>query len=293
MDFFRAERPTGDMVCSYKDFEVALSDGTKLLGCVFNYVTVRRLASAYVELFLKEDDPGRAAGLIAGMRDRFLANPEFLLPQAMRNNEIKTRQNAEDVHVRYNQLPILPCFTVYPTARLDLSTKELLLSRWKEKGVELVIYDQNYVDAHHRKLRPYAFICHDSRDKESVAKPLAARLKSDVGTVWYDEYSLTVGDSLREGIEKGLKQSDRCIMILSKAFLQNEGWVRREFDSIYTREIVEKQRVMLPIWVDVTARDLYEYSPILADRVGTRWDTGIDEVVSNLARALRNSKPNP
>jgi hypothetical protein len=129
--------------------------------------------------------------------------------------------------------------------------------------------------------------CHAFTDKEAIARPLAERLRERVGTIWYDEYSLRVGDSLRESIENGLKRSDRCVIILSKAFLKNQGRAKREFDSIYTREIVEKRKVILPVWVDVSRDNLYQYSPILADRVGVMWSEGIDSVVAKLATSLR------
>jgi TIR domain len=286
-DLFDAERPTGDMVSRYKDWELPLSDGTKLTGRVTNYVVVRRLGVAYCELYLNVGEPGRCAGIIKALLEPFAADPQFFLPEAMRNNEIKIRRNDHDVKVRYNQLPVMPTFAIYASARLDLSIKEALVDTWGSRGIELTIMDQNYVDAHERKLRPYAFICHAFTDKEAIARPLAERLRESVGTIWYDEYSLRVGDSLRESIENGLKRSDRCVIILSKAFLKNQGWAKREFDSIYTREIVEKRKVILPVWVDVSRDNLYQYSPILADRVGVMWSEGIDSVVAKLATSLR------
>jgi hypothetical protein len=38
-------------------------------------------------------------------------------------------------------------------------------------------------------------------------------------TVWYDEFSLKVGDSLRESIEKGIKECKKCILILTQNYL--------------------------------------------------------------------------
>jgi hypothetical protein len=286
-DLFDAERPTGDFVCSYHDWELPLSDGTKLTGCISHYVVVRRFGAAYFELYLNVNDPARCAGIIKGLLEPFVANRQFLLPEAMRNNEIRIRRNEQDVKVRYNQLPVMPSFTVYPCARLDLSIKETLVEMWRSKGIELIVMDQNYVDAHERTLRPYAFICHAFVDKKAIARPLAERLRAEVGTIWYDEYSLRVGDSLRESIENGLKRSDRCVIILSKAFLKNQGWAKREFDSIYTREIIERKKVILPVWVDVSRNNLYQYSPILADRVGVLWSEGLDSVVTKLAKSLR------
>ena len=51
--------------------------------------------------------------------------------------------------------------------------------------------------------RPQAFISHDFGDKEVVARPLAIALSKLRCPVWYDEFSLKIGESLRESIEKG------------------------------------------------------------------------------------------
>ncbi len=107
-----------------------------------------------------------------------------------------------------------------------------------------------------------------------------------MGPVWFDEYSLKVGDSLRERIEAGLKESHRCVLILTPNFLKNGGWSKREYNSIFTRELVEKEKVILPVWHGVTVKDVYEYSPILADRLAVQWALGKEEVARKLMQAI-------
>jgi hypothetical protein len=51
------------------------------------------------------------------------------------------------------------------------------------------------------------FICHASEDKEEVARPLAESLRERGYAVWFDEFELDVGDSLREAIDQGLATS--------------------------------------------------------------------------------------
>jgi hypothetical protein len=119
--------------------------------------------------------------------------------------------------------------------------------------------------------KPFAFISHDSRDKELIAKPIADRLSSQACFVWYDEYSLKVGDNLRESIEKGIKDSKKCILILTKNYLKNPGWGKKEFDSIFTREMIMNEHVVLPIWYDVTKEEVFEYSPSLAGTFALIW----------------------
>jgi len=104
-----------------------------------------------------------------------------------------------------------------------------------------------------------AFISHDSRDKEMFVRELAYELIKNHCMVWYDEFSLKVGDSLRVSIEKGLQEAKKCILVLSPNFLSNEGWGLAEFDSIFSREILEKKNVILPVWLNVTVKDVYKY----------------------------------
>jgi len=133
---------------------------------------------------------------------------------------------------------------------------------------------------------PVAFISHDARDKENIARPIALGLIKRVCPVWYDEFSLKVGDRLRESIEKGLKECRRCILIVSKNFLSNEGWTRAEFNSVFTREILEKRDVILPVWYGVTAKEVFEYCPSLADRFAVDWSLGEDQVIGKLHGAI-------
>jgi hypothetical protein len=153
-------------------------------------------------------------------------------------------------------------------------------------GHKLTFRSQDYVLERGRWERPRAFISHDSRDKARIAEPLAVQLQQLMCPVWYDQFSLRVGDSLRESIEKGLKECSKCVLILTPNFLSNGGWSKREYDSIFTREIVERQRVILPLWDGVSAPDVYEYSPILADRVAVQWSLGKEEVARRLFGAI-------
>jgi len=116
-----------------------------------------------------------------------------------------------------------------------------------------------------------AFISHDSKDKNLIARKLAQGLSSRLCPVWYDEYSLKIGDSLRESIEKGIKEVKKCIIILTPNFLNNPGWGKKEFNSIFTREMITQEKIVLPIWYNVSAKDIYEYSPSLADTVALIW----------------------
>ena len=64
------------------------------------------------------------------------------------------------------------------------------------------------------------FISHASKDKQEIAKPLAEALKKLNLNVWYDEFSLNIGDNIPQKIDDGLKNSKIGIVILSPTFFE-------------------------------------------------------------------------
>jgi len=130
-----------------------------------------------------------------------------------------------------------------------------------------------------------AFICHASEDKESFVRPLAKELRDKDLKVWYDEFSLKVGDSLRRSIDRGLSQSRFGIVVLSPSFFEKE-WPQRELDGLTAREI-HGVKVILPVWHNVSRADVVLYSPVLADRVGVLTNRGLDHVVAELIEVIQ------
>ena len=66
--------------------------------------------------------------------------------------------------------------------------------------------------------------------------------------------------------------------------LGNAGWPKAEFDSIFTREVLDKEDLVLPVWAGVSVRDVYAYSPGLANRLGIEWALGVEEVTRRLLK---------
>jgi hypothetical protein len=185
-------------------------------------------------------------------------------------------------------LGIPPSRRVFIYAETSFTEAEIagLIDAAGKIGHELQFRDAAYANRRTVLEKPLAFISHDSRDKESIARPIALNLQRKICPVWYDEFSLKVGDRLRESIETGLKECQRCILIVSKNFLANDGWTKNEFDSVFTREILERRDVILPVWHGVTAQEVYEYSPTLANRFAINWAEGKDQVVAKLHGAI-------
>lgn len=134
---------------------------------------------------------------------------------------------------------------------------------------------------------PYDFfVSHASEDKELFVRELASGLKEKGALVWYDEFTLKVGDSLRQNIDNGLKNSKFGIVILSEHFFK-KVWTNRELDGLTTLEVNGSVRI-LPIWHKVSKNEVARYSPTLADKVAL--NTGImtvEEIVLDLMELLK------
>lgn len=129
------------------------------------------------------------------------------------------------------------------------------------------------------------FISHASEDKEKIARPLAIALNSRGVSVWYDEFSLKLGDSLRQAIEAGLSRSRFGVVILSRHFFEKH-WPLQELNGLATRE-VNGHKVILPIWHNLGFDEVRTYSPILADRLAVRTKEGINQVVGKILEVIK------
>ena len=143
----------------------------------------------------------------------------------------------------------------------------------------------NDVPVKPRTVKYDVFVSHASEDKEEFVKPLVEALQGAGYKVWYDEFTLKVGDSLRRSIDNGLKNSRYGIVVFSNAFFA-KNWTQYELDGLVTREM-EGHKVMLPIWHMVSKNQVQNYSPTLADKkaINSSLST-IEEIVTQLAEVL-------
>ena len=128
------------------------------------------------------------------------------------------------------------------------------------------------------------FVSHASEDKAGFVRELADGLVEAGLKVWYDEFTLKVGDSLRRSIDRGLENSRYGIVVLSPAFLEKE-WPQKELDGLVGLE-TGGRKVILPVWHRIGAADVRKYSPTLADRVATTSEKGLAQVVADLLDAM-------
>lgn len=129
------------------------------------------------------------------------------------------------------------------------------------------------------------FISHASEDKDDIVRDLADALVGRNIKVWYDEFELKIGDSLRKSIDKGLTNSKYGIVILSPSFIK-KNWTEYELNGMVAREM-DGHKVILPIWHKITKDEVLKFSPTLADKMAlnTAIHT-IDDIVTQLQSLL-------
>lgn len=129
------------------------------------------------------------------------------------------------------------------------------------------------------------FISHATEDKAEIARPLHDALAAKGLRVWYDEFALKLGDSLRQSIDRGLARSLFGVVILSPHFFEKH-WPRQELNGLANRE-VEGERVILPVWHNIDAAGVRSNSPTLADRMAVSTSAGLDVVVQRIMEVAR------
>ncbi|HXM01978.1 MAG TPA: toll/interleukin-1 receptor domain-containing protein, partial [Chthoniobacterales bacterium] len=135
------------------------------------------------------------------------------------------------------------------------------------------------------KKRWDVFISHASEDKNSIAHSLAGALRDRGLEVWYDAFTLKLGDSLRSSIDRGLAQSRFGVVILSEHFFAKH-WPLQELNGLAAIE-VGGSKVILPVWHGVTREDVARHSPMLADKKAVSTDVGLERVVASILEVVR------
>lgn len=129
------------------------------------------------------------------------------------------------------------------------------------------------------------FISHAWEDKVAVVEPLVTQLMRRRVSVWYDEHSLQIGDSLRERIDEGLARARFGVVILSPSFFAKQ-WPKEELDGMFTRRTADGSYKILPVWHDVTKEDVAKFSPMLAGKLAANTSNGLQRVATQIQRAV-------
>jgi hypothetical protein len=136
-----------------------------------------------------------------------------------------------------------------------------------------------------------AFISYASEDRKDFVLLLAEKLRGIGLKIWFDEFCLRLGDSLREKIDYGLSNSDYGIVVLSHAFFSKK-WPQRELNALYSLEI-DGRAAILPIWKDISRDQVKKYSPLLADKYAAKAYDGIDYVAARLVEVIEPDNQYP
>lgn len=111
------------------------------------------------------------------------------------------------------------------------------------------------------------FISHAWEDKESFVDELVEELINLEICTWYDKERINWGDSMRERIDQGLRKSKFGIVVLSPNYIaEGKYWTKSELDGLFQMESINGKGI-LPIWHNLTKKQVIEYSPIIANRL--------------------------
>lgn len=156
----------------------------------------------------------------------------------------------------------------------------LELQKQKQLTQELDTSSSNYAQKNYD-----FFISHATEDKDEFVRPLAEKLNELGLKIWYDDFQLKIGDSLRRSIDNGLKNSKYGIVVLSSSFF-SKNWPQYELDGLVAKEL-SGVKVILPIWHKVTKDEVISYSPTLADKVALNSSMmSIDEIANELKQLI-------
>jgi hypothetical protein len=101
---------------------------------------------------------------------------------------------------------------------------------------------------------PKAFFCHSSADKTEFADRLAGDLRAAGVDVWYDQWEIAPGDSLRRKVDSGIEGATQFLALITPNSLKSE-WVQTELDAGMVKKIEGTCR-LIPVLAGVAVDDL-------------------------------------
>ncbi len=150
------------------------------------------------------------------------------------------------------------------------------------KDMTISATENTNLSNHNEDKRYDFFISYASEDGDEFVKPLADALVKEGFEVWFDAFCHKPGDSLRRSIDKGLRSSNRGLVVLSKHYIAKE-WPQKEFDALFSLEGTDGESLIIPLWHEISKNEVQRFSPMVADKkaILTAVNT-IDEIVEML-----------
>ncbi len=162
---------------------------------------------------------------------------------------------------------------------------DLLPSDLRELCIEKYTENEERVGEEENVQKYDYFISHASEDKEAVAEPLAKALEQMGATIWLDKYELSIGDSLRESIDDGLRYAKQGIVILSPIYFE-KFWTAKELNGLFAKAS-KGGKIILPIRHNISAAEVAERSALLADLFSLSTDK---YTIEEIAQAILQTK---
>jgi hypothetical protein len=132
---------------------------------------------------------------------------------------------------------------------------------------------------------PSVFVSYHYANKE-IAKRIAKELEGISNHVWIDDSEIMVGDSIKEKIEAGLKNSDYFLILLSDESSKSP-WVNAE-----VTKALSMGKLILPVKIDDSEAPELLKNIAYAD-LSTSFEKGIDRVKKTLIESSHNKAIQP
>ncbi len=134
---------------------------------------------------------------------------------------------------------------------------------------------------------PKVYLAHASEDKSRV-RPIAEYLMANGVEVWFDEWEIDLGDSLRQKMEEGLGAMTHFVVVLTETSI-TKPWVAKEIDVGLVRQVGGKSR-FVPLVVDL---DPAKLSPFLQAMLFQKIDPANETDLKGLVDRLHGVSRKP
>jgi TIR domain len=134
---------------------------------------------------------------------------------------------------------------------------------------------------------PKVYLAHASEDK-AVVRPLAKQLVANGIDVWFDEWEIEPGESLRQKMEEGLLAMTHFVVVLTPNAL-TKPWVSMEIDVGMVQKVGGESH-FVPLLVGVEPKEL---PPFLRTMLGVKIDPSDPNQVKELVDRLHGVSRKP
>ena len=134
---------------------------------------------------------------------------------------------------------------------------------------------------------PKVYLAHASEDKARV-RPIAEYLMANGVEVWFDEWEIDPGDSLRQKMEEGLGAMTHFVVVLTETSI-TKPWVAKEIDVGMVQQVGGKSR-FVPLVVDL---DPSKLSPFLQAMLFLKIDPDSETDLKGLVDRLHDISRKP